>query len=299
MSCWAEFEEKEYENPLNHQLLGSSQNLWPCGQVFEGHFGIDSTLLTFNVKFWDIMGYSYFPGGVILDDLRWGFIWRKIKSKKKLPTFRTNLFLQVKRPQFNNGTNPKYRKNGIKKSYWQFTTTKHQQKILERLSRRLGRRALVTYACSAFHTKNELFQYTTDKSLIENSNFTKVINLSNHHKWVFDKAGTEGLACSEIKYINDDSFHDQILNVLGDNERAVNIENDSLNTLLELERSIIDVCRQELELENAIASEFFKRRKLILNLLREIFEKPDESLRAYITVHVFTVLANLIWKVIG
>ena len=40
----AEFEEKEYEFPLNSQLLWGNQNIWSPGQVFEGNFGIDAAL---------------------------------------------------------------------------------------------------------------------------------------------------------------------------------------------------------------------------------------------------------------
>ena len=77
----AEFEEKEYEFPLYHELTRSSQYIWTPGQVFEGYFGVDAALKVTTAKIWRKLGYPGPLPGTILNDMRWGYIWRqRIKS---------------------------------------------------------------------------------------------------------------------------------------------------------------------------------------------------------------------------
>ena len=61
----AEFEEKEYEIPLNTQLLLGNRNIWTPGQVFEGNFGIDAALEVTRGDFWQIVEFPHIPSGVI------------------------------------------------------------------------------------------------------------------------------------------------------------------------------------------------------------------------------------------
>ena len=162
MAQSAEFEEKEYEQPLNNELLVDNRNpLWTPGQVFEEHFGIDAALYATHTRFWRHFGYSNVPLGVILDHFRWGSIWRHVGNRRQLPTFRLNLLLQTKRPHYRNGSNSKYAQYGISGQYWQFEKTDHQQRALEYLNRRLSNRALICYACAAFHYINgPLYTYS-------------------------------------------------------------------------------------------------------------------------------------------
>ena len=89
MAQTAEFEEKEYEQPLNVELLFDRQNLlWTPGQVFEEHFGIDAVLFSGDPRLWILFGYPDIPSGVILDHFRWGYIWRQTHNKRQLPTFK-------------------------------------------------------------------------------------------------------------------------------------------------------------------------------------------------------------------
>ena len=92
MAQLAEFEEKEYEQPLNNELLVQSGNaLWSPGQVLERHFGFDCALLSTHPFFWSLLGYPSPLSGVMLNDFTWGRIWREIGYSRPLPSFNTNL----------------------------------------------------------------------------------------------------------------------------------------------------------------------------------------------------------------
>lgn len=53
MEC--EFEEKEYEGPLNNELLLGDPRIWSPGQVFEKYMGIDSALFVGSQLFWEFL----------------------------------------------------------------------------------------------------------------------------------------------------------------------------------------------------------------------------------------------------
>ena len=204
----AEFEERDFETPLYNELMFGSCRIATPGQVFEGKFGIDAALEALHPLFWDLFGYYDVPKGVILNDLRWGFVWRRLgNNKRELPTFNTNLLIQAKRPKPLLRVSAILKRYGFRPIYWRFEITEHQQEILEKVSRKLRRRALIVYASPAFHTLNELYDYTVAKTIVENTNFVKVERLHNHKKWNYYQPGTSGVAYSEPEFIKDEPFY--------------------------------------------------------------------------------------------
>ncbi|MEQ2465128.1 hypothetical protein ACTQ5K_00670 [Niallia sp. Sow4_A1] len=292
----AAFEEKSYEGPLNTQLLFNNHIYWPPGQVFEEHFGIDSALNAQNPNFWLLFGLSSPMNGVIVDDFNWGYIWRRIDSKKQLPTFNLNLFVQAKRPEYLYGRNNQYARNGIKGSYYRFEVMEHQQKALERLATKLGNKALIVYACPVFHSNNDLFRHIHNHSLVENSTFVRATNMKNHKRWVFDEPGTIGLACSEIERIKDEPFSVIIQNMLNETLQLDSIPEIALKNLIHIE-SIIVKEFSDLRDRNEIAEEFFRRDSLLRDQFERAFNEP--KLRSYIRIISMTVLLNLNWYVFG
>ncbi len=293
----AEFEEKEYENPLNIELLtNNNHNLWTPGQVFEEHFGIDAALYATHPNFWHLFGYPYSPGGVILNNFHWRRIWRQYGHRRQLPTFRTNLLLQTKRPFYGSRNNIKYAQVGINGRYWRFEKTDHQQKALEYLHYRLANRALICYSCAAFHTLTELYFHIQNQSLVDNSTFVKVHRLSNHNKWVYNRPGTFGLACSEIEKVEDKNFKENLKDLSMQNTS----ENSALQNLFDLEKAAIDVT-YEIGHENPIAIEFDRMRQIISkgidDKLTEIKVLP--AVKAYLTFATFCDLTNSIWLSVG
>ncbi len=292
---------------MNHQLLLSSNNLWTPGQVFEKIFGIDAAILATDISFWRHFGYSSIPVGTVLGNYRWHWLWRAVtKTIRKFPTFKVNLLIQAKRPSYRYGINAVYAKKGIKKNYWQFTLTPHQQKILEHLERKLAADALVIYACAAFHKFADLDSYITSGQIVANSTFVKPSKLAGHSKWVYDQAGTVGLACSKIEKHHDKEFMEQLEELYSrtSNDKEDNSD-DALKNLLELERISIEICN-ELQEKNPIAKAYIARQKAMTTVLENISsnrinESNDinfQAVRSFLSFDIFTSTLNLSWTTI-
>lgn len=298
MAPLAEFEEKEYEQPLNLELLFDNQNLlWTPGQVFEEHFGIDAALKSGDPRLWTLFGYHDIPNGVILDHLRWGYIWRQTHSKRQLPTFKTNLLLQIKRPDYRLGRHSRYAKYGVTGQYWQFKVTKHQQEVLEKLHVTLNNRALVCYASSAFHLHKDLFKHIENHSLVDNSTFIQVHRMAKHKKWVYNQPGTVGLACSDIERLEDKKMRELIFHASESNDNNEN----PLENLLLLEESSIQAV-EEIKGKNPIKAEFNRRLKLIHDVYSIENIKDNKRVlaaKAFTTFNTICNLTNMTWFPIG
>lgn len=296
MAQTAEFEEKEYEQPLNWELLFDARNLlWTPGQVFEEHFGIDAALFADDPRLWILFGYPDIPQGVVLDNFRWGHIWKKTQNKRQLPTFKTNLLLQTKRPEHRLGMNATYAKHGIKGQYWQFRITHHQQEALERLHQRINNRALICYASAAFHTHADLYSHITNHMLVDNSTFVQAHRMSTHSKWVYNQAGAIGLACSKISKVEGINFR----SLLATSSAQNNESDDIRNNLLQLEKAAL-TANEELSETNPLRNEFLRRMKMIGGAMAGIQRSRNSSVvRAFLNFSSFCYLANINWFPIG
>ena len=285
----AEFEEKEYENALIHQLMMESHNMWSPGQVFEGNFGIDAALEVLRPDFWTIIGYSDYPNGAILSNYNFGYVWKKINKKKKLPNFSLNLFLQVKRPQ-GLKNRPKYlKKLNLKKPYWRFWIKEHQQKLLMKLSRKLNNKVFVAYASPTFHLIKDFYLHTSNNTLVENSTFVRVERLNNHHKWVYDCPGSTGIACSKPERIEEEFLLNEIDNKV---EKSSNEQVGSKDSLNILKQSILEITKESSE-SNPIANGILIRFKEIQKM-----EISPQS-KSYILIKIFTNFTNTNWITLG
>lgn len=195
----AEFEEKEYEAPLYHQLLGGSGLISTPGQVFENAFGYDAALEARNRIFWDLAGWPTIPFGIDLNSLSWDYAWKRLGRQRHLPSFHVNLLIQAKRPTFLKGRNSRFSGLGIVGSYWRFNIRKHQQELLEKLEDKLEDRAFIVYASPAFHTYNALDRHAVGGSMVEHSSFVTPSRMRNHKSWNYDQPGMNGVACSTLE----------------------------------------------------------------------------------------------------
>lgn len=226
MEC--EFEEKEYEGPLNHELLLGDPRIWSPGQVFEKHMGLDSALFVWSQLFWESLGYKHPLLGVVVNDLRFGHIWRRTNRKRMLPSFATNLFLQVKRSECMIRSNYKI---PLYSPYYRFSIKPHQQLALAKLSRKLNHRGLVMYAAPVFHTHEELYEAVRSRSLVANTNFANIDRLNGHDRWNYQRAGCSGVAHSEPERIEMPAFQEQLtgleaMSIEFDNRRRNTLEED-------------------------------------------------------------------------
>jgi hypothetical protein len=286
----AEFEEKDFEAPLYNELKFGSHRIATPGQVFEGKFGIDAALEAEHPLFWDLFGYYDSPRGVILDELRWGFMWNRLGRKRRLPTFTTNLLVQAKRPDVLSRVPSDLKAYGFIPKYWRFDITPHQQEILEKVAKKLRRRALVVYASPAFHTLENLYDFTEAQTVVENTSFVKVERLKNHKKWNYFKSGTSGVAHSEPERIEDLPFYKMI-----DEAVEYNESNESLSENLRLlHQCAIDVCNETYE-HNPV-SKYYLRLHGRLMRMDNIFE--IEETIDYVAFNLFCDVTKLKWLII-
>jgi hypothetical protein len=292
-----EFEEPEYEGPLYNQLLNGSLNIWTPGRRFERFFGIDAALYSKNHYFWSLFGQTTQVAGTALRNHNWHFLLRFISRHfRRFPSYNVNVLIQSKRPKHRYGVNSAYSTHGITGQYWQFEITKHQQIILEQLEQKLGSNALVIYACPAFHKFDDLDRFIASGQIIENSTFVKVSALTNHSKWVFDTAGTTGLACSEINKHSDIPFKEMISKLREENHKQSDYNNfDYLTTIVN------EICAENEK--NPIVKAFVRRNKNLrdyFDSVRKEFvdesnEKNYEYFLSFMSFSQFTATLNTEW----
>jgi len=286
----AEFEEKDFEAPLYNELRFGSHRIATPGQVFEGKFGIDAALEAEHPLFWDLFGFYDIPKGVVLDDLRWGFIWRRLGNKRRLPTFNVNLLIQAKRPKPLSRVSPVLKSYGFRSIYWRFEITEHQQEILEKVSQNLRRRALVVYASPAFHTLDNLYDYTEAQAIVENTSFVKVERLHNHKQWNYYQSGASGVAHSEPEYIEDVPFYSMI-----EQAREISQKNDDFSENLRfLHNMTIEAC-QEIQEHNPIAKYYLRLHGRLMRM-NELYEL-EETIH-YVAFNLFCNITKLKWLIV-
>ena len=283
----AEFEEKEYENPLIQQLMLRSNGLmWTPGQVFEGRFGVDAALEVLDCELWKKFGFQGRLGGVVLNDY-----YRGVPSKDKFPDFSLNLFIQVKRSEvLRRRCDSKLKELGLKIPYWRFKIKAHQQKLLFKLKRKLNNKAFVVYASPAFDLRNDLFGHIRTCSLVENSTFVRVDKLEGHNKWVYDCPGYKGIACSIPEYIEDVNLFDDIEKTVQSQKSIVS--NDDNNALSFLYEKLLELMKEE-ENSNFLAKEGLNRWSEIEEL------EVEDVVKYYYLINVFTSITSTNWFVLG
>lgn len=292
---YAEFEEKEFERPLYNQLEVGTSYVWSPGQCFEKFIGIDHSVFTL----YDLskrFGIKNMPSGVILKDYNLGYIWKAMGRKRPVPDFKLNLFIQAKRPFECKRGLPKY---GYNKRCFKFTTFIPQQKMLERLDKKLSGRALVVYASPVFSTLRELYKYTANSSIIEHTIFPLVKDLIGHHSWVYDSAYC-GIGCSEPEEKSTLNIRDHINNFIERRDEVHNEKNNNENSLSILLHSIEESLQGVYDIST---TEYYNRKEEIHRQFK-IYKSDEENyysrdLMTYILINEFCDIYNLEWFVLG
>lgn len=189
----AEFEEKEYEGPLYHQLARSNR-FWPPGQVLENYLGFDAALFVDDPFFWRLHHFRRAPRGFILNSFGWPSFPRKRLRRSRLPRFRVNCFVQAKRPVVGPRVPKRVSGLGSRRPFFRISIESDQQRTLEAAAVRLHGRALFTYAAPVFSRSQELFQHMLAGSMVENSTFPDVAQLAGQHAWYYNEPGAAGVA---------------------------------------------------------------------------------------------------------
>lgn len=214
---WAEFKEKTYESYFLAELARLTNILYSPDQTDEGAFGFDGSFLIPLPT-----GRIAFP---YVRRRRWqrlsGISAAEINDfgerlNSNLPTFRLNLFVQYKRPEWLERSNAaEWWSWG--KPYFRYTIEAKQQGLLENIVQAATGRAAVVYAAAAFRLNSELFDHAKVGTVVPNSNISSVEMLNGHERFTYTDPGSFGVAHSEPETIKSPSL-DAILARMEDNE---------------------------------------------------------------------------------
>lgn len=291
-----EFEEAEYRGPLFNQLSTSSL-LWEPGQVFEKHIGIDHALFTTHEYLHALHGHGAPLNGVILSRYNWGYIWAARGSKKKLPSFRLNVFIQAKRPQYGRYAPKVLKAQGLKSPYWRFEVTQHQQVALAKLQQRLNSRAIVCYACPAFRKESILHKWTVQPRIVENSTFPDVATLIGHSAWNFSEPGARGVANIDPTANDSPSLLERVGFLIERGHQGSGTAVEELQFLSEAVKLAMESVADE---ATHIQARFFEGARTLQEITSEMAGgEGREAVVAYATVLHFCYLNRLNWLVAG
>lgn len=298
MPLSAEFEEKEYERPLYTELTNGSWRVWTPGHVLEHHFGADAALHVVNPEIWNVLGYPVGPRGVIMADMKWGWVWRA-RGHRPLPSFEVNLFIQSKRPQRMKNRPKPATEYGLRTPYWRFRIEQHQQRRLEQLRKSVGHRAPTVYAAPAFHRLEDLYHYMANGSVVEQSCFIRVEKLSDHEEWLYDSPGSSGVGMSEAELIEDESLEAVLAQASDGIERTERADPDgALEVLEEIAGGIRGMARSNASTDPRSAH--------YAELLRTVEALPDvvpteivRPVQRFIEIALYTEVYGITWAIVG
>lgn len=284
MKC--EFEERQYEIPLDVELIGAHSVFVP-GLVLENSLAIDAADFTRNLKFWGLWFdwrtfWKPWRRGVLLDSQLWDAAAQELDNAA-FPRFRFNLFIQYKRPQFISSRRGK-EYDHWSQAYFRYDINDHQQERLYKLEQRVSHNAIVAYSCAAFWRWSQLWQFVRERRLVENSNFVQPHDLNGHQRYTFVNRGNVGAAYSKepvaIKILDISKKIDEM-------RKAKTEFKTNVAFLSSLADQITDTMK-------VMPSEFQKVHYSMLDIL----ELPEHELpRSVAIVSLFAYLANITWAV--
>ena len=272
----AEFEEKQYETQMNIELLckHDTSNIFAPGQCLENHLGFDVALYSCNKRFWRYFYKHYYFSKKYYYYLKKCYYFfeefpymrpKDIRYLEKLledylkviPKIKFNLFIQYKRPEYLT-TKRSSEWRHWNRPYYRYHITKHQQQLLEKLAKNIDKNsALVIYASPAFHTQKEFWKNVQRKTIVDNSNYCEVTNLSGHTKYTYIKGGRYGKAFSEPEEIESLNLEKSIGNLRGQSRYENNIST-IINLATQTENSIKESSYGEYYSMILESNEFFR-----------------------------------------
>lgn len=292
----AEFEEKEYESPLYHQL-GRDPRIWSPGQVLENRIGFDHALYSAMNAVWIAHGLTRHLPGLALSRHPWfrsHFMPRRATWKP--PSFRLNLFIQAKRPQWGTRPTAQVKRLGLTDGpYWKFELDDNQQKVLQRLDRKAGKKALIVYAAAVFHKKTHLYHHTRLGTVAENSTFPSARALTGHRAWYYQQPGSKGVAASTPTSHDEGPIFERIQREI-DAVRETDTDQAWSDNLQILSQDIESVLEDgDLE-ETAARAEYFEAVRSFRGY-DEVLPNPAE--RSFAEIAIFASVFDLDWYVLG
>ena len=280
----AEFCEREYEANFNCQIPKLHRFIWTPGQIQEHFLGFDAAFLSSSRLIFGLFPFLQAnPSGIHLSPIDWQQIFEL--ADRQLPECKFNLFVQHKRPVFIGSPLGKEYTHW-NHSYFRYQIDPNQQAQLEKLETIAGSDALVTYACAAFHKYQELWEHTTNSTLIRSSNFVRPADLIGHDRYSFDAPGSEGWATSEPEFIQGQEFAERVREYL-------DIGDFTLSEIIKRAGKIV----QETMRESEVSTQLFDQ---VLSDTTTVYGIEEDSvLYSYITVQAFCFQNCTSWSIVA
>jgi hypothetical protein len=295
---FADFEEREFETPLYHQLRVGNNKLWSPGQVLENRVGFDYSALCTDSFFWAIHNLRVGPTGFFLEEMFMRHHWQRAQIRRPLPDFSLNLFLQAKRPRVRTRVSKLLKDQDISAPYLSMMIEKEQQSVLELLSIASKGKALVCYATPAFHRVTQLYSHITNGTIVQNSSFPEAIWLQNHSAWHYDKPGASGIANADPKAIVGEDLFERIDRLVDEPLFQENVGYEkNLGILVQMLFSISESSGNV----SLVRFTYFRLKVGEIEALLEerTFPRYREAVKNFLIVLAFTESFNLQWHVIG
>jgi hypothetical protein len=290
----AEFEEKEYEFPLYRQLQQTHRELWPPGQVLEDYLGFDAALWLNDPYIWRLYGRRHPLRGLSPYHFAWPLL--PATHRHRLPRFRTNCFVQVKRSEVGTRLPKRLSPLGTRRPYFRFSLTTDQQKTLEAAARRASGKALFIYAAPVFAKSKDLFLHMGAGTMVQNSTFPEVLSLKGHGAWYYNEPGAHGVRNPDFEPIRLPTLGDHLARLV-DVQGASEQELSPSDALRELRGQLQDAVR-EAEAAQETRGAFLMDEWRELDVLATRAEVPPAVI-SFLGIEAFAAHFNLLWLTVA
>ena len=279
----AQFCEREYESNFNLQVPKLNAPIWSPGQIQEHVLGFDAAFLSHSPLIFRIASHRlHHPDGVFVSPASWQQYFDI--ASHHLPPSIFNLFVQHKRPEYIGSPLGKERNYWLG-PYYRYGIDKQQQLCLEKLETLAGNDALVTYACAAFHTSQQLWDHAVQSTLIQSSNFVRPAALIDHDRYSFDKPGGSGWATSEPAVVEGTAFSERF---------AEHLDSRNEHTLGEIIKKAAKIVREAMYTPG-VSGQLFEQ---VLTDVSGGELDEDSVLHSYITVQAFCFVNRTSWSIV-
>lgn len=290
----AEFEEKEYEFPLYRQLQQTHPVLWPPGQVLEDYLGFDAALMLRDPYIWRLYQRGRPLRGLSPYHFDWPFL--PATHRHRLPRFRANCFLQVKRSEVGSKLPKRLLALGTRRPYFRFGLSTDQQKTLEAAAQRASGKALFIYAAPVFGKSHELFLHMGAGTMVQNSTFPEVLSMKGHGAWYYNEPGAHGVPNPDFEPIRLPTL-DEHLARLVDAQGASEQELSPSEALRTLRDQLQDAVK-EAEATHEPRGAFLMDEWRELDVLATRADIPPAVI-SFLAIEAFAVHFNLLWLTVA
>lgn len=182
-----QFAERQYETAANIELARGAASPFVPTQPMETYLGIDAAADPQSLHaIWRILSVQI-PRRVLLSPALWPLLPPQFHDQ--IPGRYCSLFVQFKRPVFQDNARAQYSAR-IGGPYFQVGITRHQQKALLQLQKKVRAKAVVRYASPAFWSRADFDRHDQRRQILVNSAFICPSRIKVHEKWMY--AGASG-----------------------------------------------------------------------------------------------------------